>query len=114
MKPRQHGRRALLNKPGHHSTGAIVAEIEDTDTWEVGKNGDGKTIAHGWNAAPRVVFQISNCDRSLSFDVDLEERDAYLNSLHKVDTMIDALEKFRTGVVQERGRYVRRARNLLH
>lgn len=97
--------RSLLNLPGHQTTAAIVTEIEDTAR---------RPQENGYLIVPRWTFQMSNCDRSLSWELDgfhgsgkdLAERQA--NDLHKLDTMIQALTEFREGVAVEHRRYKRR------
>jgi hypothetical protein len=105
-----HGARALLNRVGYSSTGAIVCEIEDTSGWEDGKDGDGDEIDPRWPSTPRYTFQVANCDRSISFELDFGDADERANNLYKLDTMIDVLTKFRAGVLLENERYEQRHR----
>jgi hypothetical protein len=101
----------MLNLPGHHSTGAIVAEIEDTSRWKAGKNAEDEKLER-WNARPHMVLQIADCTRSVSFDFDIADADARANDLYKVNTMIDALVGFRDGLIAEQERYVERIASL--
>lgn len=105
-----HGKRALLNGPGYHTTGAIVAEIEDTSTWPEDKNGRGNDLSR-WDG-PRYVLQISDCSRPISISLDLESEEDFANNLHKLDTMIDALTSMRAGVIIEQERLAERRANL--
>jgi hypothetical protein len=107
QRRRFHGGRAMLNLPGHHSTGALVAEIEDTSRWKKGKNGEGEELQR-WNARPWITLQVADCTRSVSFDFDIADPDSRANDLHKVNTMLDLLTKFRDGLVAEQERYVER------
>lgn len=91
-----HGRRAMLNLPGHQTTAAIVAEVEDSSTWSK------ELDSEDW-IQPRVTLQIANCDRSISFEVEVEGNDAD-NDLKKVETLISVLTDFRAGLVTERRR----------
>lgn len=110
MARRVHGKRALLNSPGHDSTAAIVAEIEDTGHWRDGQDRSGEPLHdNGWYA-PYSEFQITDCSRGVSLSVRVDSANGYRNSLRKVDTMIDALTKLRDGLVVERKRYVQRER----
>lgn len=97
-----HGKRALLNGPGFQTTAAIVAEIEDTSTWVV-------DVKDRYLPEPRIVLQFANCDRSISFIVDVDDTN-YANDLAKVQTMISALKAFERGLKIERERYVGRKR----
>lgn len=96
----------MLNRPGHQSTASIVAEIEDTSKWKEGKDKDGEDLngnkfrIYG-SAAPDYIFQISDCDRSISFDIEIGSRSSRANTLYKLDAMIDTLTKFREGIVEE-------------
>lgn len=105
-KPKYHGARALLNLPGQHSTGAVVAEIEDTSTWRKGKNREGRDLDR-WSVEPSYTLQISDCSRTVNLDLDLHSGatpEQQENNLHKLDTLIDALTKFRAGVALEQQR----------
>jgi hypothetical protein len=88
-----HGGRALLNKAGYQSTAAIVAEIENTESVEQDRY-----------YRPRYTLQLSNCDRSISFDIEMHDAAARANSLHKVRTMIKHLQAFEKGLVLENQR----------
>lgn len=102
---RYHGRRALLNLPGLHSTAAIVAEVEDTSTWRAGRDRDGDPINTSYQCTPKSMLQIANCDRSILFQVDVDDSGEMPNNLHKLDTLIDALVQLRAGLVVEQERY---------
>lgn len=106
------GKRALLNLPGHEGTAAIVAEVEDSSTWPAGKNKYGVPITNNYQAENDASLKISDCSRVVELTLDLSSDLEFNNSLHKIDTMIDALSALRTGVVIERDRYVERINNL--
>jgi hypothetical protein len=106
-----HGKRALLNPPGHHSTAAIVAEISDTGNWKPGCGHDGKPLPpdEAYAAQPfYLMLSISDCDRRINFLFEWETADDRRAGLRKVDTLIDALTAFRHGLVIEQARYVER------
>lgn len=100
----------MLNLPGHQSTAALVAEIEDT--------GPANKTQSRRDHNPNYTLQISNCDRSISFEIDSfnyvyrdeseGRRASFENDLHKLDTMIDLLTRFRAGVALEQNRFARR------
>lgn len=111
-KKKLYGGRSLLNLPGHESTAAIVAEIENTSTWKAGKGHNGKDLKHTWEAEPSMMLQFANCDRSISFSTSIADKDEYSNTLHKIDTMIDLLVEFRSGIIVEYERYNERVKHL--
>jgi hypothetical protein len=110
-RQRWHGGRALLNGPGHGTTAAIVAEIEDTSTWLKGKDGQGDDYSDRWIPMPACTLQIANCDRSIAFEFEWETDADRANNVHKIDTMIDALQALKAGVILESERYVQRKTN---
>lgn len=103
-----YGGRALLNSEGHHSTAAIVAEVEDTSVWPDGENGRGNEI-QPWNTEPYCMLQIANCDRSILFDLSWSTEEERENALDKVDTLVETLTAFRRGLKIEQRRYRKRA-----
>jgi hypothetical protein len=106
-----HGGRALLNLPGHHSTAAIVAEIENTVDWEDGKGRGGEELTR-YNAEPFTALIVTDCDNKVNIELDIDSQNSCDNTLHKIDTMLDALKKLRRGVVVERGRYIKREKEI--
>lgn len=99
--------RAMLNLPGFQTTGAVVAEVENTSTWKSGKDRDGRDLTK-WACDPHVTLQFADCDRATSFDFTFGNEFEHENNLHKVDTMITALTKFRSGLALEQERYMDR------
>lgn len=87
MPPWVRGQRALLNPPGHHSTGAIVAEVTKTK--------------YGWE----TTLQISDCTRVVTlalYGPDTEDDEDHEADLYKIDVMIDTLRELRKGLKQAR------------
>lgn len=105
---KHHGGRAMLNKAGHYSTAAIVAEIEDTGGWPKGMVPEERDFTR-WNIQPQTILQIANCDRSIAFEIDMDDDG---NSLAKLDTLIEILTAFRKGFKIEMKRYEKRAAEL--
>jgi hypothetical protein len=99
-----HGRRDFLNLPGHHTNAAITVIVEDT----ADKKLEFDKYVNKYDLEPKVQFSISNCDRSLDWEIDWGTSEERENSLHKLDVMIDALQKFRDGVALEQQRYIAR------
>lgn len=105
------GGRALLNRAGHESTAAIVAEIEDTRKWGLGKDKHGRPLTN-YASEPDYTFQISDCSRVISLDLRFDEPSYRRNNLHKIDTLIRTLEKFRDAVEDEQMEYEERERTI--
>ncbi len=80
------GHRAMLNLPGYHSTAAIVAEVRD------GGRGGGYAFA---------TLQISDCQRSVSLEFNVNEPDEFENNLYKIDTILESMRVFRRAVVKQ-------------
>jgi hypothetical protein len=101
------GARALLNQPGHHSTGSIVAEVEDTRRWKKGRGRNGRKLSRGnrYGYEPNVQFSLSDCIRTIDLEVDWETASDRRNSLRKIDTLIGALQKFRQALAAEQALY---------
>lgn len=113
------GGRALLNRAPHHTTAAIVAEVEDTRSWKddevrgrkVGTTVEGKPeeeVDVSWELEPESTFQIANCDRSIAFEINFTSAGERANSLFKLDTLISTLTEFRAAVEDEQRLYVER------
>lgn len=108
-KRKYYGKRSMLNLPGHESTASITAEIEDTSTWKHGKTFSGDALEDRWHCAPNhLVLKISDCSRSVDLSLSINTEARYNNSLHKIETMIEALESLKTGLSIERARYTDR------
>ena len=95
--------RRFLNLPGFHGGAYVVAYVEDTSD---------RGLRSDENFEARTILELADCsDRiNLWFDLDTEAERA--NSLHKLDTLIAALEAFRKGIVEEFAEYDRRQRRL--
>lgn len=93
-----HGRRALLNRTGHHSTAAIVAEVQDMSDMPADRT-------EYWDNIPDAIVQISDCNRSVNIEINWDTEDDRSNSLHKIDTMLDTLTEFRQYLVIEQERF---------
>ena len=107
MRPRKrkyHGGRALLNDVGHHSTGVIVAEIENTSNWPEGKNRVGSDLVAEWDLCPDYQVTLSDCARSISLSFEIEH-EGRQNALNKLDRMIGLLTEFRNGFEAEGALY---------
>jgi hypothetical protein len=107
----------MLNPPGFHSTGAIVAEISDTRDRKPGCDAMGEPVDLGddvYKAEPEyVMLQISDCDRRVNLAIGFRSAGDRRDALYKVDRLIDALTAFREGLVIEQERYVRRVKHAI-
>jgi hypothetical protein len=93
--------RAFLNLPGFYDGAYVVAYVEDTSE---------RTIARQVNPTPRTILEIADCTNRVNLEFDVDSDLALENSLHKVETLIRALTRFREGLVVEGERYRRRGR----
>lgn len=99
MARKVHGGRSLLNLPGHHSTAAIVAEIDDTADRKMKADED-----DGYRIQPNVVCKVTDCDNAVNIEFDITTANQLENSLHKVDAMIEHLSGLRAGMIVEHHR----------
>lgn len=99
MADKYFGKRAMLNKPGHESTAAIVAEIKDTSKDPI------REEAASWIPEPTYTLQISDCSRSVSFDLDFGTKSGRKNNFFKVRKMIEVLQAFEAGLMVETRRH---------
>jgi hypothetical protein len=116
-RTRVHGKRAMLNPPGFHSTAAIVAEIADTRDRKPGCDAMGEPVTLDddiYKAEPEyVMLQISDCDRRINLAIGFRTAGDRRDALYKVDKIIDVLSEFRKGLVIEQERYVRRVEHAI-
>jgi len=99
-------RRAFLNYPGFHGGAYVYAYVEDTS---------GRAVEPAeWSADvlvnphPRVILEIADCANRIVLEVDAGSAPRQANSLHKLDTLIEALVAFRAGLVEEFALYDQR------
>lgn len=100
MSRKVYGGRHLLNLPGHHGTAAIVAEIENTENADRFQSDD----YDGYDISPRATCKITDCDGSVSIQIDVDSANELENSLHKIDVIVDALLAMRPGLIAEHHR----------
>lgn len=84
--------REFLNLPGWHGNAYVVAEVVDTSR---------ASVAEGLPVLPRTRLNIADCSNECRFEFDLHTLAGQENSLHKVETLIDALQRFREGLIAE-------------
>ncbi len=84
--------RKFLNKPGYCAGAYVFAEVEDSTKHKRGK--------HGWPYV-HVDLTLADCSRIVSFDFDLSSACHRVNSLQKIDVLVDALTQFRDALQAE-------------
>jgi hypothetical protein len=85
--------RKFLNKKGHHSNAFIYAEISKNSS--PSKNKKKENI---WRDSE---LKIGDCDRIVNLSMDLNSINATLNSIHKLDILIDTLKAFKRAFIKE-------------
>lgn len=79
--------RKFLNLDGHHGNASVVALVE---------RGSKKSGRNPW-----THLTISDCSREITLEFELFNEETRRNSLHKVNTLVDSLEKFRQALQVE-------------
>ena len=98
-----YGGRALLNLPGHHSTAAIVAEVENTEDWPLRLSLKGEEY-ESYNVQAEVKCKITDCESAVNIDFEFLSANQLENSLHKIDVMVEILQNLREGLIVEHHR----------
>jgi hypothetical protein len=101
--PRTRGRgvdeKILLNLPCFHGQAHVRVFVEDTTfrTWRRRP------------PEPRVRLRIADCSNQISLWFEVNSDAARENSLHKIDTLLGALERFRAALDAEAELYAHRS-----
>jgi hypothetical protein len=106
--------RWFLNLPGFHGGAYVVAYVEDTTDCGLRReryHGDDCPHCPG-NYEPRTILEIADCSDNIRLEFDVGSDAGRANSLHKLDTLLAALQVFRSGLVEEFGQYDRREREV--
>ena len=105
--------REFLNLPGFHDGAYVVAYVEDTSAREIGKrDGWGVELGRYVNPRPRIILELADCSNRINLEFELASELHVENSLHKVDTLLAVLARFRAGLVAEADRYRAREREV--
>jgi hypothetical protein len=106
--------RCFLNLPGFHRGAYVLAYLEDTSDRQPGPRPycDDECPKCPHNFEPKMMLEIADCDRRVSLEFGMDQDAERVNSLHKLDTLIAALDAFRAGLVEEFREYERREREL--
>jgi hypothetical protein len=106
--------RTLLNLPGFHSGAFVYVYVEDTSRRTLLRDADCEADCDccPQNFEPYTVLEVADCSDTISLSFDIDTAAGRENSLHKLDTLIAALNLFRAGLVEEFEPYDRRERQL--
>jgi len=88
-----------LNLPGFHGAAYVRVFVEDT-------------TSRKWRRRPpepRIRLKIADCSNEISLWFELDSEAARENSLHKIDTLLGALRRFRDALDAEAELYALRA-----
>ncbi len=94
--------RTLLNLPEHDGGARVRVLVEDTSTHRLRR----RRLPN-----PRLKLLIADCVNEVNLEFSVESADLRENSLHKIDTLIAALERFRAGLAAEAELRIVRERN---
>ena len=86
-----------LNLPGFHGGAFVRVFVEDT-------------TFRKWRRPPepRIRLRIADCSNEISLWFELNSQAARENSLHKIDTLLGALQRFRAALNAEAELYAHR------
>jgi hypothetical protein len=96
--------RTLLNRPEFDGGAFVRVFVEDTSGRRVRRR----------IREPRLRLRIGDCQNEIYLDFGLESRARRENSLHKIDTLLGALHRFRDGLEAEADLYAERERTRAH
>jgi hypothetical protein len=91
----------LLNRPSFDGGAAVHAFVQDTSRHPFGRRRLPK---------PRLELRVSDCINEINLEFSVSSYELRENSLHKIDTLIDALAQFRAGLAAEAELRARRER----
>jgi hypothetical protein len=83
--------RLKLNLPGFHGDAYVRVFVEDT----TGRR------TRGTPPEPRVRLRIADCENEISLWFEVDSPESRTNSLHKIDTLLGALHRFRDALAAE-------------
>jgi hypothetical protein len=106
--------RTLLNLPGFHGGAHVYVYVEDTSDRELWRDPycEDTCTRCPQNFEPRASLEIADCSRTVSLEFDVDTLEARANSLHKLDTLLAALQIFRAALEEEFEPYDERQRQL--
>ena len=106
--------RTLLNLPGFHGDAHVYVYVEDTSDRELRRDPDCEDTCTccPHNFEPRASLEIADCTRPVSLEFDVDTLEGRANSLHKLDTLVAAIQVFRAALQEEFEPYDVRERQL--
>ena len=106
--------RTLLNLPGFHSGAYVYTYVEDTSQRDLVRNTwcDDTCSCCPQNFEPRMTLEIADCEWRVSLAFDIDTLEGRANSLHKLDTLLAALQVFRLALEEEFEPYDERQQQL--
>jgi hypothetical protein len=109
VRPARPGNRVdektLLNLPEFDGGAHVRVLVEDTSAHRVRRRR---------LPSPRLKLRITDCSNAITLEFSVDSADGRENSLHKIDTLIAALERFRSGLAAEAALRVERERRPRH
>ena len=94
--------RHFLNLPGFHGGAYVRAYVEDTSECPIKRD---RRSGRPYNTDPRLILEMADCERRIALEFELYNSVRRMNSFHKIDTLIAALEAFRDGMAAEAALY---------
>ncbi len=106
--------RTLLNLPGFHGGAYVYVYVEDTADRGPSRDPycEDDCTCCPRNFEPQMSLEIADCSRHVSLQFDVDTLEGRSNSLHKLDTLVAALQIFRAALEEEFEPYDERARQL--
>jgi len=106
LRPARRGARVdetmLLNLPEFDGGAHIRVLVEDTSA---------HSLRRRRLPSPRLKLRIADCENAIHLEFSVESAGERENSLHKIDTLIASLERFRSGLQAEAELRVERKRH---
>jgi hypothetical protein len=94
--------RLLLNRPAFDGGAHVRVFVEDTSEHKLRRRR---------LPSPRLKLRIADCVNEIHLEFSVDSYERRENSLHKIETLIAALERFRTGLAAEAELRARRERH---
>jgi hypothetical protein len=106
--------RTLLNLPGFHSGAFVYVYVEDTSLRTLQRDADCEADCDccPQNFEPYMMLEVADCNDTIGLTFDIDTAAGRENSLHKLDTLMTALNLFRAALVEEFEPYDHRERQL--
>jgi hypothetical protein len=90
--------RVFLNLPGFHGGAYVIAYVEDTSGREPYRlPRTGKLVPE----QPRLILELADCNDRIELEFELYSEAQRENSMHKVETLIATLQRFRLALDAE-------------